>query len=333
MQVLSLNAMAARMLETRVSDATGKPFMLAVRDADLHQLLQSSYESSSALAATIDYARSGRVFDAVAQRVSSGNERLGILVIRDVTELRRLENVRREFVANVSHELRTPLASIRALVETLEAGAIDDPHVSRDFFGRVIGEVDRLTALVDELLDLARLESGRITLKLADMAPRTLVEGGADRLRAQIERARLTLSVEVAPDLPTVTVDRGRIEQVLLNLIHNAIKFTPPGGAITVRAEREADAVAISVIDTGSGISAAEMPRVFERFYKSDKARRSDGTGLGLAIAKHIVHAHGGTIWVESAPGSGSTFTFTLPVDETAEAREADRSRPGVHAL
>jgi two-component system phosphate regulon sensor histidine kinase PhoR len=225
-----------------------------------------------------------------------------------------LDTDRRENVSNFSHELRTPLASIRAVVETLEAGAIDDPAVSGDFLGRIVGEVDRLAALVDELLDLARLESGRLTMRTEPIAPHDLIVRGSERLRPQIERARLDLAIDVPPDLPAVLADRTRIEQVLLNLIHNAIKFTPPGGTIAVTAGVEGEMLAISVKDTGVGIPETELPRVFERFYKADRARRSDGTGLGLAIAKHIVLAHRGSIFVTSRPGEGATFTFTLPL-------------------
>jgi two-component system phosphate regulon sensor histidine kinase PhoR len=254
----------------------------------------------------------------VAQPLEREGERLGIVVVRDVTELRRLESIRREFVANVSHELRTPLASIKALVETLDAGAKDDPEVASSFFGQISHEVDRLTGLVDELLDLARIESGRITLKLESMSPATLITAGIERLRPQVDRAHLTMVNDVASRLPNVSADRTRVEQVLVNLVHNAIKFTPPGGTITVSARVERDQLAVAVADTGVGISAAELPRVFERFYKQDKARRSDGTGLGLAIAKHIVQAHGGAIRVESELGHGTTFTFTLPLAESS---------------
>lgn len=317
--VVAINDAAAAMLTTRVVWAVGQPFVVAARDADLQRLLATAFETGEPQHATIDYARTDRIFDAAVQPIERHGERLGIVVIRDVTELRRLESVRREFVANVSHELRTPLASIRALVETLEAGAIDDPTVAGDFLGRVVGEVDRLTTLVDELLDLARLESGRLSLRLERVDPRKLVVAGVERLRPQIERADLQLVFEIAPELGTIAVDRSRVEQVLLNLVHNAIKFTRPGGTITVRAAAEDDQLVVSVADTGVGIALSEVPRVFERFYKSDRARRSDGTGLGLAIAKHIVQAHGGAIWATSEPGRGTTFTFTLPFADRKE--------------
>jgi two-component system, OmpR family, phosphate regulon sensor histidine kinase PhoR len=236
------------------------------------------------------------------------------VVLRDVTELRRLERMRREFVANVSHELRTPLASIRAVVETLEAGAADDPVVASDFLRRIIGEVDHLVALVDELLDLARLESGRAVLKPEVCDPADLLSRAVERLRAQVERAGLVLRVEAPSDLPLVRVDRGRIEQVLINLVHNAVKFTPEGGEIVATAKSADGMLRVSVRDTGVGITAEELPRIFERFYKSDAARRSPGSGLGLAIAKHIVQAHSGTIWAESTPGAGATVSFTIPL-------------------
>jgi two-component system, OmpR family, phosphate regulon sensor histidine kinase PhoR len=221
--------------------------------------------------------------------------------------------VRREFVANVSHELRTPLASIKALVETLEAGAIDDPAVSADFLGRINGEVDRLAALVDELLDLGRLESGRVGLRLELLDPADLLRRGSERLRPQTERAQLQLTVSVPDGLPPVLGDRARIEQVLLNLVHNAIKFTPAGGRIDVKGEARDGYLSVSVTDTGIGMSESELQRVFERFYKADRSRRSDGSGLGLAIAKHIVLGHQGAITATSEEGVGSTFGFTLP--------------------
>jgi two-component system phosphate regulon sensor histidine kinase PhoR len=258
------------------------------------------------------------VFEAVAQPVSGAGEQLAIVLIRDVTELRRLERVRREFVANVSHELRTPLASIRAVVETLEAGAIDDPAVSGDFLSRIVAEVDRLAALVDELLELARLESGRMPLRRERIGAGDLIRAAAERLRPQTDRAGLELVVDAPAQLPDVSVDRSKIEQVLLNLVHNAIKFTPAGGTVTISGAAGPRQVSIRVDDTGPGIPEEELSRVFERFYKSDRARRTEGTGLGLAIAKHLVQAHGGTIRAERGTAGGAALTFTLPVGGAA---------------
>jgi two-component system phosphate regulon sensor histidine kinase PhoR len=256
--------------------------------------------------------------------VAGKSERLGLVVLRDVTDLRRLEGMRREFVANVSHELRTPLTSIRALVETLQTGAVDDPAMERDFLGRIVQEVDRLTTLVEDLMDLARLESGRGVGRLEEAGSAELLHAAGERLGEQVERAGLELVYDLPESLPDVLVERRRIEQVMINLVHNAIKFTPPGGTITIAARQEGERVAVDVRDTGAGIASDEIERLFERFYKSDKARRSEGTGLGLAIAKHIIQAHRGEISVRSVPGKGATFTFTLPV---ATGREASAMR------
>lgn len=334
--VVRMNAAAARMLHVDVDDVIGLPFVVVTRDHELNALhRQSTRTGQIARSAGIELGFERLMIDAVAQPVVGDDNQLTLVVLRDQTELRKLEQVRREFVANVSHELRTPLASIRALVETLEAGAMDEPELATDFLGRIVTEVDRLAALVDELLDLARLESGRVSLRLEPLGPADLLTRGAQRLLPQIDRARLHLEIEIDPDLPAVLADRGRIEQVLLNLVHNAIKFTPPGGTISVRAEVEGDMLLVEVRDTGVGIGPEELPRLFERFYKTDKARRSDGTGLGLAIAKHIVMIHGGTITARSVVDQGATFQFTLPLATSRLAEEARdaRSRRPIEAM
>jgi two-component system phosphate regulon sensor histidine kinase PhoR len=312
--VIQMNDAAAEMLGATAGQAIGRPFLVVARDHELADLLRSALAEGGPRGAVVEYGRGPRLLEAAAQPFTGGGERLGLVVLRDVTELRRLEGVRREFVANVSHELRTPLTSIRAMVETLEAGARDDPSVASEFFARIVGEVDHLTALVEELLDLARLESRRVTLSREASDPVAILDRAIERLRPQAERAGLALRVEAEGTLPPVLVDRGRIEQVLINLVHNAVKFTPEGGEIVASAETTDGMLRVSIRDTGVGIAPEELPRVFERFYKTDVARRSAGSGLGLAIAKHIVQVHGGTIWAESAPGRGTTILFTLPL-------------------
>lgn len=313
-EVVRMNSAAGQMLRVEPAEVVGQPFVVVCRDHELAELLRLALALGTRRNAQIEFGLDRLMLEAWSQAVVGTHETLGLVVLRDVTELRRLEAIRKEFVANVSHELRTPLASIKALVETLEAGAIDDRPMAVDFLARIVGEVDRLAALVDELLDLARLESGRITLRLESLDPRDLIGRAAERLKPQTERARLDLEVEVDAGLPSVLADRARIEQVLLNLIHNAIKFTPVGGRIIVSGRVDEDMLLVSVRDTGVGIAEDEVPRIFERFYKADKARRSEGTGLGLAIAKHIVLAHGGTITVQSRRGEGTVFRFTLPL-------------------
>lgn len=236
-----------------------------------------------------------------------------ILLAQDLTRIRRLETVRRDFVSNLSHELRTPLASLNALAETLQEGALDDPPVARRFVDQIQIEVDALTQMANELLELSRIESGRFSLNRSPVAASNLLHAAAQRMQVQAERANIALHVECADNLLEVQVDIQRLEQVLINLIHNAVKFTRPGGEVVLSAESIPGGVRFGVRDTGVGIPADEVSRIFERFYRVDKSRTGRGTGLGLSIAKHIVEAHKGVIWAESMEGQGSTFSFTIP--------------------
>jgi two-component system phosphate regulon sensor histidine kinase PhoR len=213
----------------------------------------------------------------------------------------------------VSHELRTPLASLKALVETLRDGALADPAAAPRFLAQMEMEVDALTQMVEELLELSRIESGRVPFRLAPTAVADLLLPAVDRLRAQAARAGLQVVVDVPSSLPAVMADAQRIQHVITNLMHNAIKFTPPGGQVSISAEAMANEVVVALSDTGVGIPSDALPRIFERFYKADRSRAGEGTGLGLSIAKHIVQGHGGRIWVESQEGRGSTFRFALP--------------------
>jgi len=254
----------------------------------------------------------GRFVDFSARPLDSGD---ALIVLQDVTELRHLRTVRRDFVANVSHELRTPLASIRLLVDTLEAGALDDGDVAASFVHRIGVETDQLVQMVNELLELSRIESGQLPFKREPVRIAEIVESAVTRLWVVAEDRGISESTEVSDSLPPALADKDQAVQVLLNLLFNAIKFTLPGGTVHIKADQLDRFVEIAVIDTGVGIHHEDLSRIFERFYKSDKSRvRSrGGTGLGLPIARHIVEAHGGSIWAESKEGHGSTFTFTLP--------------------
>jgi len=243
-----------------------------------------------------------------------------LLLVQDLTRVRRLETVRRDFISNVSHELRTPLASLKALTETLQSGALADPQAGPRFLGRISTEVDALTQMAQELLDLSRIESGQVELILAPLAPQSLVTSAAERMRMQAERAGLKLSIKCEDGLPNIRADKSRLEQVLVNLIHNAVKFTKPGGEIFIEAstapfgESGAGGARFAVRDSGVGIPAESLTRIFERFYRVDKSRTGSGTGLGLSISKHIIEAHGGRIWAESDEGRGSVFYFIIPL-------------------
>ena len=248
---------------------------------------------------------------AIPDKQSGGS----LLMVQDLTRIRRLETVRRDFISNVSHELRTPLASLKALTETLQEGALEDPPAAHRFLGRIQTEVDALTQMATELLELSRIESGQVPLELKPISPFKLIMTTAERMKMQAERAGLMILVDCAPDLPNIRADMPRLEQVLVNLIHNALKFTRPGGEITLTAAPQPGGfICFLVHDTGVGIPTDDLPRIFERFYKIDRARSGGGTGLGLSISRHLVEAHGGKIWAESIEGRGSTFLFTIPL-------------------
>lgn len=248
-----------------------------------------------------------------------------LLLVQDLTRIRRLETVRRDFISNLSHEIRTPLASLKALTETLQDGALDDPPAARRFIDQIQVEVDALTQMATELVELSRIESGRLTLDRQPVPAYDLLISASKRMHLQAERAGLNLRVECSKDVPHVRIDLQRLEQVLINLIHNAVKFTRAGGEIVLFADIvpaegpdpgetiHGDLVRFAIRDTGIGIPMDDVPRIFERFYRVDKSRSGSGTGLGLSIARHIVEAHGGRIWVESIEGQGSTFYFTIP--------------------
>jgi two-component system phosphate regulon sensor histidine kinase PhoR len=246
--------------------------------------------------------------------VPDQHESGSLLLVQDLTRIRRLETVRRDFISNLSHELRTPLASLKALTETLQDGALDDPPAARHFIDQIQVETDALSQMVTELLELSRIESGRLSLDLQPAAPCDLLNSASKRMQMQAERAGLSLRVECPDDLPKVRIDSQRLEQVLVNLIHNAVKFTRAGGEVVLEAGAVTGEMRFAVRDTGIGIPAEDVERIFERFYRVDKSRTGSGTGLGLSIAKHIVEAHGGRIWAESVEGRGSTFYFSIPI-------------------
>ena len=247
------------------------------------------------------------------------NPQGALLVLHDTTRLRQLENTRREFVANVSHELRTPLSLVKGSVETLKSGAKDDPRACARFLDIIERHTDRLIFLIEDLLTLSQLEAGQAVINFHTVPLRTVVAEVLSDLEPKSETRKVSL-VNAVPDSLFARADYDRLQQVLSNLIDNAIKYGRMGGKVTVSATLQASSgwVAVTVADDGPGIPAEAAARVFERFYRADTARSREqgGTGLGLSIVKHIIQAHGGTVSLDSSPGNGARFTFTLPAAE-----------------
>jgi two-component system phosphate regulon sensor histidine kinase PhoR len=301
------NAAAQRAAGT---DVVGRRLSELIRDHESLEAIREARDGRERVA-TIERSNPRRFLRVVARPLERGEM---LVVVQDLTMLRRLETMRSDFVANVSHELRRPISSLKAMAETLEEGALDDPVAARDFVGRMHREIDGLAQLVTELLALTRIESRSEPLVLGARSPEDLLGDVARRMGPLASRAGVALVVEPSA-ASAVRVDADRVGQVLSNLVHNAVKFTPEGGTVRMSAADLSDGwVEIMVADTGTGIAAADLDRIFERFYKADRARSGEGTGLGLAIAKHVVQAHGGSIEARSAgAGRGSTFRFTLP--------------------
>ncbi|MFW6102508.1 MAG: ATP-binding protein [Chloroflexota bacterium] len=305
------NRAAEKLFE--IKEVKNKPLIEAVRDHEVDALLKLCLRTGNTQATHYESSSSKRYLRAIAIPIVHDESHGVLLLFQDLTELRNLQTTRRELIGNISHEFRTPLAGIKAMVETLRNGAVDDKEAARDFIARIDSEVDRLSQLVAELTELSRIEMGKAELKKEPVKINKLVEEVIAQFSPQVERQKIAISQDFAADLPSVPADKDRVRHVVANLIHNAIKFTPAGGSITVTSRALEDSVIVNIADTGIGIPKEDLPRIFERFYKGDKARTGEGTGMGLAIAKHVVETHGGNIWVRSEEGKGSTFSFSLP--------------------
>ena len=238
-----------------------------------------------------------------------------VLVFHDITKLRQLERIRQDFVANVSHELRTPVTIIKGYAETLLEGALKDTAHAKEFLKIIYSDSNRLARLIDDLLDLSRIESGKLDLTFQPVSIKATVEHVVSELRKQARERSVIIHIDIPEDLPDILADEGAISQVLLNLLDNAIKYNQEKGSVTVSAREQGDVIHVAVCDTGVGIPEKDLNRIFERFYRVDKARSRElgGTGLGLSIVKHIVQEHKGQVAVESVIGRGSTFSFTVP--------------------
>ena len=327
LQVDFANAAAHRLLDRGRGAMVGRPALEAFVDQRIEALARAALETGAAAGELTVRAEDGPVLLVRGRRSPTS----GVwLVLEDVTELRRLQRIRAEFIDNLSHELRTPVTTISLLAETAAREAEAGPPRLRDRIAKIEVETGHLAQMVNELLDLSRIEGGGAPALLVDAVDLGRVAAAAaERLRLFAERQGLRLVLDLPAQLPPVRGDEERLGQLLLNLLHNAVKYSPNGGEIRIRVRHEGDEVLVEVTDPGIGIPRADQARVFERFYKVDRARvrgRPGGTGLGLAIARHIVVGHGGRIWLTSEEGLGSTFAFALPV--ATAGREAAETAP-----
>jgi two-component system phosphate regulon sensor histidine kinase PhoR len=322
--ILLCNRAAVEQLElTARLEPVGAKLSLVCRVPELTSLVEAALRSSgAALQREVDFPgrEKHQVLSASAVAIADEAEPLGaILVLHDLTRVRQFEAMRADFVANVSHELRTPLTAIRGYAETLQSGALRDPERAAEFVGVIQRHSERLARLIDDLLTLSDLELGRTEIRPRPLPVSEIVPGSLEMLKQKADEREVELRAEIPPDLPAVLGDRDRLEQVLINLIDNAIKYSGSGSSVRVVARAlegtGGRSVEIAVCDNGVGIPEKDVPRLTERFYRVDRARSRElgGTGLGLAIVKHIVLAHGGSLAIDSAPGRGTTVRVTLP--------------------
>ena len=297
--------------------SSGTPLLESVRDVTLDRVIGGAFGGDQPVRSELAMDGSQIELHAVATRNNAGEITGALVLFHDITELKKIDQVRRDFVANVSHELRTPLSILRGYIETL----LDSPETSRKELSRILGVMKRhskrLDLLAEDLLTLAQLESANPSLQLDDVDVSSFFGELIRDWEKKLANKHLNAVVEVAPDLPTIRADRGRLQEALYNLIDNAVKYSRQHGEITLMARRRDQQIVLSVSDNGIGIGKEDLPRIFERFYRVDKARSHDsvrGTGLGLAIAKHIAQLHGGHVEAESEPGKGTTIRVILPI-------------------
>ncbi len=320
-RVIAVNAAAARLLDTDPAAAEGRAIQEIVRNPDLQHVVAQTLGGHRPVEADIVMRvgaeeRSLQANGTLLHGDDDGGDVGAVVVLNDVTRLKRLEAVRRDFVANVSHELKTPVTSIKGFAETLEDGALDDPDTARRFVRIIAGQADRLNSIIEDLLALSTLEqsgdSPLLQLEEADLCDVVAVALEVCGPKADAK------SIELREDCPgrlLARVSPPLLEQAVVNLIDNAVKYSAEGGSVVVRLEERGDEVVVSVTDEGQGVAREHLPRLFERFYRVDKARSRDlgGTGLGLAIVKHVAQIHGGRVSVDSVLGRGSTFRIHLP--------------------
>jgi two-component system phosphate regulon sensor histidine kinase PhoR len=299
------------------SQIEGSPLLEVARQSDLLAAIKMALSGHQQVTSEIVVGTvRPRSFAVTAAPVQASSHKGAVLVLHEITELRRLERVRQDFVANVSHEFRTPLTAIQGFAETLLSGALDDPVNRRRFVEIIREHAMRLARLTEDLLKLSRMEAGQLKLEFRPVSVVQMIDSCVETAQLKAGLKQLRLTVQVPETLPPVRGDANNLQEVLQNLLDNALQYTPAGGKIEVSALADDGRVVVTVADTGIGIPEAEQERIFERFYRVDAARSREagGTGLGLSIARHIVEAHGGHLWVESEVGRGSRFHFSIPI-------------------
>jgi two-component system, OmpR family, phosphate regulon sensor histidine kinase PhoR len=310
-KIMLANPAAERLFNFKEADVKGLTLIEAVHDYEIDEVVKKCLNTIREQTAQLE--SNGRFIRVVAVPINSGRSYSTLVLFQDLTELRNLQTMRRELIGNISHDLRTPIAGIKAMVETLQDSAIDDRKAALDFLTRINSEVDRLTQMVTELTELSHIETGKAELRRVATNINNVIEEVTAQMKPLAESKQVIITTNLDTNLPVIKVDKDRIRQTLINLVHNAIKFNHPGGKVLISTVVNKESVVVSVSDTGMGISKEDLPHIFERFYKADKARSQSGSGLGLAIAKHTIQAHGGYISVASEEGKGAAITFSLP--------------------
>ncbi|HEV3409622.1 MAG TPA: ATP-binding protein [Chthoniobacterales bacterium] len=337
-RILVMNAQFREVFGLR-EEVAGIGFLEVVRDALVERAVAQALEQGESQIASMSVPRgldSKRELEVTAVPFHSGEDHSNhaVVLFRDVTQVRQVEEMRRDFVANISHELRTPLSIFRGYLETL----LDDPHQPREELVRILEvmdrHADRLTLLVEDILSLAKLESPGARLEYTEIYLPDFLSGILRDWERRFATKLLRATLEAPEDLPVICADEHRLQEVIYNLLDNAVKYSPPEGKIRLTAERDGDSVRISVADEGIGIPSRDLPRIFERFYRADKARSRQlgGTGLGLSIVKHIAQLHGGSVQAQSEPGRGTTISIILPVRPAVQLEEAPEiAQPQFH--
>ena len=319
-----MNVSAGKLLRLNPSGSIDKRFIDEITNRNLRNIVKQAMESRNQVQEDIELVNPHRYLSVIATPINQKDDEKVILTIHDLTRIHQVDSIRKQFVSNVSHELRSPLASMQAMVETLQNGAMKESDLAHEFLTEIHNEINRMTQIVQELLDLSDIERTENTLELIPIDIIKLMMEIHSSFQSLAKLNHVELVTLMPKSLPHVLGEREKLRQIINNLVDNAIKFTDQGGTVTISTDLTEDAVRITIKDTGIGIHKNDQPHIFERFYRVDKSRKYRGTGLGLSIAKHLVKAHKGQLDVESEKGKGSVFHFSLSkVEVEATAKQS----------